>query len=462
MKNSKKTSSKSKSKSSSKNNSKNNSSSKNNAKPSSRNSSKSSSKNNSKNNSASRTKKSGSSKASNSFSKKPYPAKSKTEAAPAEASQLLEIEFLLGLKDVVKADLKAAGVFKDARNFTETDTTLSFNYFGKLSRLKKVGSILSIYAVKRFKVPRPKALLGHEHWSSLLAFLKEMRQLDTFNSFRFSAAGKDSVVFNRLKDDLSKSLNLRHDDEGDFLLRFRPTEDAQGWEILARVTARPLSARAWRQCNQAGGLNATVAAAVVSLARIRVTDRIYCPMCGSGTLAIEAARAVSLENPIMASDISQTSVTCAETNVASMVFRNTNILISKEDATRTAFEPKTIDLVLVNLPWGDAVGSTEEINDLYPAFFQEMQRILSPQGRIMVITHDMRRFESFLNKSSWNYEQKLQVYHGGHYPRVYLLKGPNKGPSKGLSKGSSSSKSSGSSKASSSSKKPNSDKGSSS
>ncbi len=393
------------------------------------------SKNSSKSSSSSRSKRPGSS----TFSKSGKPLKkaasfhnktaSHTNPAPAEASQLLEVEFLLGLKDVVKSDLKAAGVFKDARNITETDTTMTFSYFGKLSRLKKVGSILSIYAVKRFTVPRPKALLGHEHWSSLLAFLKDMKQLDTFESFRFSAAGKDSVVFNRLRDDISKALFLRHHDEGDFLLRFRPIENAEGWEVLARVTNRPSSARAWRLCNQAGGLNATVAAAVVSIANIRQTDRIYCPMCGSGTLAIEAARAVGLEHPIVATDISQTSVTCTETNVAAMTFKNTNILISKEDATRTAFDAQSIDLVLVNMPWGDAVSTVEENSDLYPAFFQEMQRILSPQGRILVITHDMRRFESFLNTSSWNYEQKLQVYHGGHYPRVYLLKGPIKGSS---------------------------------
>lgn len=427
MKTPKKSSSKDKSKNKPKSKSK--SSSQNSSKPTSRSGSKPSSSSRAKrhgsSSSSSSSKSANSRKPAGSFIKKTIADRNKTEAAPAEASQLLEIEFLLGLKDVVKADLKAAGVFKDARNFTETDTTISFNYFGKLSRLKKVGSILSIYAVKRFKVPRPKALLGHEHWSSLLAFLKEMKQLDNFESFRFSAAGKDSGVFNRLRDDIAKALLLRHKDEGDFLLRFRPIANAEGWEVLARVTNRPLSARAWRLCNQAGGLNATVAAAVVSLAHIRVTDRIYCPMCGSGTLAIEAARAVSLEHPIVASDISQTSVTCTETNVAAMAFKNSNILISKEDATRTAFEPKSINLVLVNMPWGDAVSTIEENDDLYPAFFQEMQRILSPQGRILVITHDMRRFESFLSKSSWNFEQKLQVFHGGHYPRVYLLKGPS-------------------------------------
>jgi len=202
------------------------------------------------------------------------------------------------------------------------------------------------------------------------------------------------------------------------LLRFRSY--GEGWQVLARISRRPLSARAWRQCNLAGGLNATVAAAMVSIANIKAQDQVYCPMCGSGTLAIETALAHKLEKTIVASDISESALTCAQENFQNITAKS-SITLSQEDVTKTNLEDNSVNLVLVNMPWGDAVGSISDNAELYPAFFQEMQSILISKGRILLLTHDIRRFEGFIKTTHWKCEQKLQIFHGGHYPRLYLL-----------------------------------------
>jgi len=361
--------------------------------------------------------------------KKTNSSKTKKPTSKHQSSQLVELEFLAGLKDSVKDELKKTHIFKDISNVKETENSLSFSYSGNLTKLKRLRTVVAVYAVKHFAVPRPKALLGHEHWTQLLAFLKEIKQLDSFQSFRFSAAGKDSVVFQRLRDDLKKALNLKHDDDGDFLLRFRAANaglqisgsQVSGWQVLARISRRPLSARAWRQCNLAGGLNATVAATMVALANIKTNEQVYCPMCGSGTLAIETALAHTLEKSVLASDISEEALACARENVAAIANQKTTLTLSCEDVTKTNCDDNSVDVVLVNMPWGDAVGSISDNSELYPAFFQEMQRILTPKGRILLLTHDIKRFEGFIQKTSWHCEQKLQVYHGGHYPKLYLI-----------------------------------------
>jgi len=98
-----------------------------------------------------------------------------------------------------KYELRKTQIFKDIRNIQETENSLSFTYYGNLTKLRRLKTIIAVYVVKNFVVPRPKALLGHEHWTQLLIFLKEIKQLDSFKNFRFSAAGKDSVVFHRFE-----------------------------------------------------------------------------------------------------------------------------------------------------------------------------------------------------------------------------------------------------------------------
>ncbi len=343
----------------------------------------------------------------------------KTQAS--EKPQQIEVEFLSGLKDIVKNELKQK--FKGIKPISETDSSLSFTYSGNISKLKTLKTVVAVYAIKNFDIPRPKALLGNEQWRDLMTFLKDIKQLDNFESFRLSAAGKDSSVFQRIEQDLAQDLRLKHDEEGDFLLRFRssPVKSVKGgWQVLARISRRPLSARAWRQCNLAGGLNATVATAMLASTAIKSQDRIYCPMCGSGTLAIEAALAYNLDTPILASDISESALACAQENIKTLKSK-TDIKLYQEDVTQTSLEKSSVDVVLVNMPWGDAISSIEENAELYPAFFKEMERIVSPNGRILLLTHDIRRFEHFMSSSQWQSKEILQVYHGGHYPKLYLI-----------------------------------------
>jgi len=160
---------------------------------------------------------------------------------------------------------------------------------------------------------------------------------------------------------------------------------------------------------------------MINLADIKPESQVYCPMCGSGTLAIETALIHKLEKSILASDINQDAVKCTDENIAAITNQKTNIILSCEDVTATTHADDSIDVVLVNMPWGDAVGSIKDNASLYPVFFQEMQRILTPEGHILLLTHDIKRFENFIQTSNWHCEQKLQIYHGGHYPKLFKL-----------------------------------------
>ncbi len=77
-------------------------------------------------------------------------------------------------------------------------------------------------------------------------------------------------------------------DEGDLLIRLRrPLDGAEGWDVLIRLSPRPLSVRPWRACNLPGALNATVAHVMAGLTLPDSDDVVLNIACGSATLLIE-------------------------------------------------------------------------------------------------------------------------------------------------------------------------------
>jgi tRNA (guanine6-N2)-methyltransferase len=299
---------------------------------------------------------------------------------------------------------------------------VTFTYRGDLGALQRLKIPVAVYLRQAFGVPRPKGLLGDQHLRVLLASIRTVLSYEptqTFRGFRFSAAGQESRVFTRLAAAIQDATGLAHDpDEGELLLRVRPVDG--GWEVLARLTPRPLSARAWRVCNMSGGLNATLAVAMLELAGVHPEDRLLNPMCGSGTLLIEQALVAGARR-LTGCDISSDALSCARQNLQAARL-SARIELFQADATRLELLEDLFDAIVADLPWGDAVGTHAGNAALYPAFLQEMARLGTPKARLVVLTHEIKLFERVLAQQSfWKAQQVVRVFHGGHYPRMYLL-----------------------------------------
>ncbi|GGN38278.1 methyltransferase domain-containing protein [Deinococcus daejeonensis] len=323
-----------------------------------------------------------------------------------------ELDVLAGLEDVAATELSGVPLARDVRG-------LRFWFPGSPERLTRLRSVVAVYRIQTWDVPRPRGLLGNQQLSELTAYLREVIEVGGHQSFRFGAAGKDSPVMQRLAEELQGTLNLPHDPEaGELLIRLRPSDDAQGWDVLARITPRPLSARPWRVCNMAGGLNATIAYAAHKLAGQRDADRIFNPMSGSGTLLIER----DLMGPsaaLVGVDINPEAVRCAQENIRAA---KRQIEVAHRDALHTDLPARSFDLIMADLPWGDAISSHGANETLYPAFLTEMHRLTSQRGRLCVITHEIRLFERVLqNQQKWHAHELFQVASGGHHPKAYLL-----------------------------------------
>ena len=293
-----------------------------------------------------------------------------------------------------------------------------------LPRLRDLRCAVAAYLVLRFDVSRPRSLLSPDRLRDIGDAWRAVRVGGgRFSSFRLSAAGSDSEDLVRLREALAVALEVPEDvDEGDVLVRLRRSRVERGWEVLLRLTPRPLSARAWRTERFAGGLNATIAAAVVRALRPTATDAFVDLMCGSGTLVLErlaagpAARVVGV-------DIDPAALATTRVHLRNARHRGVHVELLEADATALDGGVGRFDALVANLPWGTLVGSHDENDVLYPALLRGAAAVGAPSARFGVLTHDVRRFESVLRaQERWALEQSWRFFQKGHHPRLYLLR----------------------------------------
>lgn len=337
-----------------------------------------------------------------------------------------EAEVLPGLKQFAEAELSSRFERKVIFLQNGQPDQLPFQYAGAIKDLLQLHQVVAIYLVQHFAIPRPRALLGHQNLQAFMAQVKAilgMYPANTFRTFRFSAAGKNSSVFTRIKDEIQQHTRLEYaSEEGDLFIRIRPAQLKQGgWEVLLRISPRPLAARAWRVCDMPGALNATVAAAMIELTQPNEQDRFLNLMAGSGTLLIERLHRCPAQ-VVVGGDHSGEALTKARQNIQAADFQR-QVQLVQLDASHAPFPSRRFDVIGADLPWGQLVGSHQQNADLYPKILTEAARLSGPGGRLVLLTHEIKLLEGLLKDYSgfWQLRDAFQVYQGGLHPKIYLF-----------------------------------------
>ncbi|MCC6629428.1 MAG: methyltransferase domain-containing protein [Chloroflexi bacterium] len=343
----------------------------------------------------------------------------------AGAGIALVADVVGGLAPAARAELAGlAGVRLHRSATVTTDDTVRFDLAGDPRALLRLRTVQSVARIAWFDVPRPRALLGDQHRRRLMALIDWVRSLhpsDTFQTLALSAAGADSAVLTRLMTELAAATGLhRAEREGDLRLRLRRPADVAGWEVLLRLTPRPLATRAWRVCDWPGALNATVAAVMADLTRPRPADVVLNIGCGSGTLLIERLVAGPAQRAL-GCDPDPTALDCAQRNTAS-AGRAGAIEWQRWDARALPLPAASVDAILGDLPFGHLVGSHADNLTLYPALLAEAARVARSGARAILISHEARLMERLLAASAaWTVEQELRLALATLRPRVYVL-----------------------------------------
>ena len=341
-----------------------------------------------------------------------------------------ELEVLEGLEEFALAEARRAFGSQDTSCQVAAPGRVSLWTSVKLRSLTRLKTVVAVYLVERFQVPRPRALLGHQNMARVLTAVRRVLEANRetpFESFRLSAAGRGSTVMARIKDEICKEVGLEETDgPADLQITVRRSDDDEHpWHVLIRTTAKPLAARDWRVCDYQGALNATIANMMVNLPGTAGGDRFLNLCCGSGTLMVERLHSGSVRH-VIGLDTSAEALQCAEANLReSRTLSHSSLLAG--DARSVPLPDVSIDAVVADLPFGMLVGDKTDLQDLYARALEESGRVVRPGGNLVMVTTRRRALESAIESARPRLQLKRRIqvkvpFRSGYIrPVVYWL-----------------------------------------
>jgi len=199
---------------------------------------------------------------------------------------------------------------------------------------------------------------------------------------------------------------------GKFPATWRPAEENAAVEVWLtiqgaqavcglRLSDRDMRHRTYKLEHRPASLRPTVAAAMVRLAEVKPPNVVLDPMCGAGTLLaehLELARRWKVPTPpALGGDLDYGAVRAAAVNLR----RVGPSLLSRWDARRLPLAAGSVDRVLSNPPFGKQLSSPEEIGPLYRAAGAEIDRVLKPGGRAVLLVSEAAPLRAAARAAGW-------------------------------------------------------------
>jgi 23S rRNA G2445 N2-methylase RlmL len=162
-------------------------------------------------------------------------------------------------------------------------------------------------------------------------------------------------------------------------------------------------------------LRPTVAHALVWLSRPAPGDRFLDAFCGSGTVLAErlpypAAR-------LTGGDSDPDAVRATRANLRP----SPRIAVARWDARRLPLRTGTVDAAVSNLPFGRQVLAADAIGGLYRDFARELERVLAPQGRAVLLTDQVAALQAALAAAGLRGEARLSLSLKGLHPQALTV-----------------------------------------
>lgn len=321
-----------------------------------------------------------------------------------------EITFLPGLREVVTEEL--APFARRVRPVPGREDAVLCSV-SDVRALLGLRTAVAPFLLNTFDVPRPKSLLSGAYFSAITDAVSVARGLNSMRTFRIEAAGSDSAVFRRIASQLESATRLTEvATDGDCVIRFRRAVEGAGWDVLVRLSRRPLSARDWRVRGHPAAVNATIAAAMVRLSGPTPADRVANLMCGSGTLLVERLLAGPARSAVGV-DSDPAAISAAEENTAGL-----DVELHTADIADWTGGP--FDVIFADPPWGDKTGAHETNEKVHDLLLRKAFDLGA--ARLVVLTHEIRIMQRCLRRADvWSLQRELRVFAKGHHPRIYVL-----------------------------------------
>ena len=169
-------------------------------------------------------------------------------------------------------------------------------------------------------------------------------------------------------------------------------------------------------------LKTTMAYAMLQLCELEGRERLLDPFCGSGTILMEAATVFpNLE--LYGRDRLAEAVTGVKENIRAAHFSH-QIQIQPGDARDLApdYPAGFFDAIVTNPPYGVHLGPNIDFDRLYRKFLSGAEKILKPQGRMVVLVGKGRgAFKKIISqRETFQIHEERLVNTGELYPHLLI------------------------------------------
>ncbi len=364
-----------------------------------------------------------------------------------------------GLEDVAAKEIEELGGritrLSRGRVYFEGDIKLvaTLNYWGRtiervilLLKEAQANNLDEIYGEVRgldFSIIKP-----HQSF----AVRSKRVGVHDFTSIDIARVAGQAVIDSYLA---SRSVRLRVNlDEPDVIVRVELIDST----LLVGIDTtgdEGLHKRGYRVYQHPAPLNATIAASMVRLSGWKCSEVLVDPMCGSGTILVEAAMMAGNVPPgkfrdefaftrifgdelleevkgyrenLEVSTPTLIGIERFEKHIrgAKQILEFTGfdfVKLMKGDATRLDefLDAGGVDVLITNPPYGLRIGKKGIIQDLYSGFLNSASRVLKDGGRIVMITPEKELVRSLAESAGYSVEER-PISYGGIDAGIFVLR----------------------------------------
>jgi 23S rRNA G2445 N2-methylase RlmL len=181
-----------------------------------------------------------------------------------------------------------------------------------------------------------------------------------------------------------------------------------------RLSDKSMRHRTYKYEHHPASIRPSIAAAMVRLADLKPDQTVLDPMCGAGTLLAEAflftkgkrtSDGTSWQNHFLGGDVDPTHVRAAQANLRQFQVGE----VRPWDARELPLEDTSVDRILCNPPFGKQLSTPEEIVPLYRDTVREMDRVLRPGGKAVLIVADSNAMRLAIERVGWKSQRQVHV-----------------------------------------------------
>lgn len=172
-----------------------------------------------------------------------------------------------------------------------------------------------------------------------------------------------------------------------------------------RLSDRTMRHRTWKVEHLPASLRPTAAAAMVRLAQLRPGMTLLDPMCGAGSILAEQLALREKGVRVLGGDLDLRALRAARVNLR----RLGEPLLARWDVRRLPLASASVDRIVSNPPFGKQLASPAEVGPLYRQALFELDRVLQPGGRAVLLVSEAGILEEAGRAVGWQPLRQLQL-----------------------------------------------------